>query len=86
MAWGIKRADEMGLESYIDATESGTALYEKYGYIKAPGVDFVADKHDPSPYLKQLQQELLPFTFWPMWRPAGGKLSAGSETQWEHAA
>ena len=35
MAWGINKADEMGLESYIDATEAGMPLYETCGYTKA---------------------------------------------------
>ena len=26
MAWGIRKADELGLESYIDATEAGVPL------------------------------------------------------------
>ena len=73
MDWGIKKAHEMGLESNIDATEAGVPLYETCGYIKASRVDFSASKDDPSPQWKQLQRELLPFAFWPMWRPARGK-------------
>ena len=76
----------MGLESYIDATDQGIPLYEKCGYFKASGVDFVAEKDDPSPQWKQLQRELLPFTFWPMWRPVGGKLSAGTKKPWVSVA
>ena len=84
MDWGIKKADELDLESYIDATEAGVPLYETSGYVKASRVDFSAYKDNPSPQWKQLQGELLPFAFWPMWRPAGGKFEYDTKKPWEH--
>lgn len=83
VAWGIDKADIMGLESYIDATEAGIPLYEKCGYVKASRVDFHASKDNPSPQWEQLQAELLPFAFWPMWRPVEGKFKAGNEEPWK---
>ena len=73
MEWGIAKADRMGMESYIDATAEGKPLYEAYGFVAANRLDFNLDKHDASPNRKELEQQLLPFSFWPMWRPAGGK-------------
>ncbi|KAH8891238.1 hypothetical protein GQ53DRAFT_806651 [Thozetella sp. PMI_491] len=30
--WGLARADEEGLEAYVEASEMGTPLYSKYGF------------------------------------------------------
>ena len=86
MAWGVNKADEMGLESYIDATEAGIPLYEMCGYVKASRVDFNASKDEPSPQWNKLQEELLPFAFWPMWRPVGGKFGHDTMEPWKHGA
>ena len=86
MAWGIDKADEMGLESYVDATDVGVPLYEAYGYVKATRVDFDASRNEPSPQWKELQAELLPFSFWPMWRPVGGKFERDTVEPWKHEA
>ena len=34
MDWGLKMADERGLEAWLDASEFGAPLYEKYGFRK----------------------------------------------------
>lgn len=33
MEWGVKKADEMGVESFIEASEMGTHLYRKFGFV-----------------------------------------------------
>ena len=85
MSWGIEKADEMGLESYIDATDQGIPLYEAHGYVKAAGVNFHAEQEKRSPRWHELRGELLPFTFWPMWRPAGGKIENDKGPPWDLA-
>lgn len=77
VAWGIQKADEQRLESYVDATDLGLALYEGCGFIKAERVDFKDPGHTSSDRQMALQKELLPFHFWPMWRPVGGKSRDG---------
>lgn len=32
MGWGVERADEEGVECYLDATPEGKHLYEKFGF------------------------------------------------------
>ena len=86
MAWGIKKADEMGLESYIDATEAGVPLYETCGYVKGSKVNFDASKDKVSQEWRELRGELLPFSFWPMWRPVGGKFEKDAIRPWEQVA
>jgi len=85
MAWGIKKADELGFESYIDATEAGIPLYEMCGYAKASRVDFDASKDEASQQWRELREELLPFSFWPMWRPVGG-IFKDTMRPWEQVA
>ena len=84
--WGLEKADRKGYETYIDATEDGTFLYEACGYVKIDEVEFSAPKANPSQRWKKLQDELLPFRWWPMWRPAGGHIEPGTTTRpWESA-
>lgn len=30
--WGVKRADELGIEAFVEATEEGKGLYAKWGF------------------------------------------------------
>ncbi|MCJ1392772.1 hypothetical protein MMC18_005643 [Xylographa bjoerkii] len=84
MDWGIAKVDEMGVESYIDATAEGKPLYEAYGFVAANELHFHLNKHEASPKRKELEQQLLPFSFWPMWRAVGGQSKNGdSKKPWE---
>ena len=82
--WGVAKADEMGVGSYFDATAEGKPLYEAYGFGAAKALDFSLDTYDASPTREKLEDQLLPFSWWPMWRPVGGK-SATTESKkpWE---
>jgi len=33
LQWGINRADEMGVEAFIQATVEGKELYENFGFV-----------------------------------------------------
>ena len=37
--WGINKAEEKGLQVYIEATEQGLGLYLRYGMIEVDRVD-----------------------------------------------
>lgn len=76
----------MGLETYIDATEAGIPLCEACGFVKASRVDFDAFKREPSQQWKDLREELLPFSFWPMWRPVRGMNGDYEVKPWEQRA
>lgn len=77
VGWGLERADEKRYETYIDSTEEGVPLYEACGFVKGGTLEFSAEKKDPSERWKELQGELLPFSWWPMWRPVGGHVEPG---------
>lgn len=68
MDWGIKKANEMGVEMWLDATIYGIQLYKNYGFVK---------NHEPNAEWKRLEEELTPMTMWPMWRPATGPYEEG---------
>ncbi len=76
----------MGLETYIDATEAGIPVYEASGFVRAPRVDFDASRDEPSQQWRDLREELLPFSFWPMWRPVGGIHDEHKVKPWEQVA
>ncbi|KAF9874036.1 GNAT family [Colletotrichum karsti] len=75
MDWGVERADRRGLDVYIEATEKGKPLYEKYGLetIEENHLD-VDEKDLPSPEDPELRREvvrqLTPFRWWSMVRRA----------------
>ena len=84
MNWGVARADELEVEAYIDATAEGKPLYEAYGFVAAKRLDFQLDKHSASPTRRSMEQQLLPFSFWPMWRPISGKsTTANPKKPWD---
>ncbi|EHK98920.1 hypothetical protein M7I_5210 [Glarea lozoyensis 74030] len=33
LEWGVKKADEEGLDIYLDGSKMGAALYEKFGWV-----------------------------------------------------
>ncbi|KAJ3951994.1 hypothetical protein N0V92_011578 [Colletotrichum tropicale] len=77
MDWGVGRADCMGLDIYVEASEGGKPLYEKYGF-KAIEESYyeVDEKRLPPPRDIELRKEavkqLSPFRRWSMLRKARG--------------
>ncbi|CAM1509636.1 Fc.00g033750.m01.CDS01 [Cosmosporella sp. VM-42] len=84
MAWGKKKADEMGVETWLDATEYGVPVYKKHGFIVVNVNRLKPTKTDPGEEWKKIDKELQPMTFWQMWRPAGGNYREGETLKpWE---
>ncbi|EKD18483.1 uncharacterized protein L3040_007494 [Drepanopeziza brunnea f. sp. 'multigermtubi'] len=61
--WGLKYADEKGLEAYIDASPEGKGLYEKCGWQVINTLDIDLSKWGGP---KEIS------TSYNMWRPLGG--------------
>lgn len=77
MDWGVERADCMGLDVYIEASEGGKPLYEKYGFEAIEeSYHEVDDRRLPPPMDVELRKEavgqLSPFRRWSMLRKAKG--------------
>lgn len=51
--WGLKQADDLGLPAYLESTQEGRGLYEKYGFMAVQPFSFDLKKHnhprDPVP-------------------------------------
>ncbi|KAI3327524.1 acyl-CoA N-acyltransferase [Xylariaceae sp. AK1471] len=74
MDWGIKTADEMNVDLFLDSTPYGRPLYEANGfeYIEENVNIPVADTDTPDDSWKEIEKKVGPFTFWLMRRPAKG--------------
>ena len=55
MDWGLERADRLGLETYVDATEEGKKLYDKYGFRVVNEHDFSTHRIDKSPTWREME-------------------------------
>lgn len=73
MEWGVQKAEEKSLESYIDATAIGRELYSKWGFVEGRQCEFTLANFPETPKRNELNDLLLPFVWWPMYRPIGGK-------------
>jgi GNAT superfamily N-acetyltransferase len=74
MEWGIKKADELGLPSYIEATDIGLRLYEASGFKVEGDIDLDATAENPSEEFTRLREKLrCPIHGWFMRRPKHGK-------------
>jgi GNAT superfamily N-acetyltransferase len=74
MEWGIKKADELGLPSYIEATDIGLRLYEASGFRVEGEIDLDATAENPSEEFTRLREKLgCPIHGWFMRRPKHGK-------------
>lgn len=45
MAWGCKKADELGIAAYLEGSPMGVGLYKKYGFDIVDEMNFDARKH-----------------------------------------
>ena len=69
MQWGLDRADELGLESYIEATKEGKPCYEAFGFKAIDKNEFRA-RESTDRERKEVEKHLLPFEWWSMYKPA----------------
>jgi len=81
MDWGLKKADELGFDFYLDSTPYGRLLYEANGFryieenVNIPVAEGTTDEK-----WKEMEEKVGPFTFWLMWRPVNG-IYKGRESQ-----
>ncbi|KAF4983788.1 hypothetical protein FZEAL_872 [Fusarium zealandicum] len=84
MEWGKQKADEMGVEMWLDSTEYGVPLYKKHGFTVVNVNPLKPTKAAPGEAWKKIDEELQPMTFWQMWRPVGGDYGEGETVKpWE---
>lgn len=90
MEWGTQKADAMGLECWLDATDVGRPLYDKHGFIYVMDHFLDADMDEEKMLeaereeLKILRELTLPIHITSMWRPVGGRYVEGMTVKpWE---
>lgn len=76
--WVLNRADEIGLEIWVDASPPGQPVYEKLRFIPYK-VDKVSPVMPPGYTAEQkaewekMEKDILPIESITMWRPKGGR-------------
>lgn len=72
LRWGIKKADEMGVEMWLDATSQGVPVYERYGFHVVHHNVVQPKKDNPGEVWKKTEKEIGLIELWQMLRPIGG--------------
>ena len=57
MDWGVKKADDLGVQSFIEATAIGKRLYEKYGFVLVSTDAVDTNIQDPSEDWKDMERQ-----------------------------
>ena len=80
---GVDRADELDLEAFVEATESGAHLYEKHGFVASDSFGLGTEREGTSEeWQRLLREQLIGYTF--LWRPKQGKWISGEmKFPWE---
>lgn len=92
MNWGLAKADELGLDCWLDASKYGYPLYQSVGFMTYGSNNIHVDM--PAYYTENQKAEwehykkiLLPLENAVMWRPTGGKFIIGKTvTPWWDAS
>lgn len=90
MDWGLAKADQLGLESWLDASAFGFPLYQSVGFlaygsnnVEVQMPDEYTQDQEARAEWEQCQKIMLPVEHAVMWRPAGGKFIIGKTvTPW----
>lgn len=88
MNWGLQKADSLGLEAWLDASDYGRPLYEKHGFQTIMHHNLSPQKpenmsEDEQAEWARCERELLPVSVTVMWRPPLGKAVSGGPRPWE---
>ena len=84
MQWGLQKADAMGLDSFVEATDLGYDMYKAAGFFSVNEFWVDAQTDRPTEEWENLKKQLgFPMHGYFCWRPPGGKHEAGSKYPWE---
>ncbi|KAJ4292057.1 hypothetical protein N0V90_009956 [Kalmusia sp. IMI 367209] len=72
MKIGTLRADDLGLECWMEASSMGKPLYENHGFRSLFKMQFDMEKNYASDVWRKCVHELTPTPVYPMWRPKDG--------------
>jgi hypothetical protein len=84
MNWGMAKADEMGVEMFLDATPVGRPLYDTNGFIVVEENVIAPQTDHPDNAWKVTEQKTGHSRWLLMWRPPGGNYEEGKTVKpWE---
>lgn len=85
ITWGIREADRLGLETFIEATDDGKPCYEALGFVYMGTHYWESAKRNPSKEWSRWSAYLgTPIHTYLMWRPVGGVFVEGETVvPWE---
>lgn len=79
--WGLKTADELGLETLIEAAPAGVPLYKTFGFVEVAHTMLDATTENPTDEWLEVYKKVRPAPFRVplLWRPKYGKFETGIE-------
>ncbi|TVY40860.1 hypothetical protein LOCC1_G005186 [Lachnellula occidentalis] len=77
MDWGMKKADQLGYDFFLESTFYGRPLYEANGFLYIEECIVHPETENPEDDWKKIDEKVGLWTFWLMWRPAGGQSKEG---------
>ncbi|KAI1809054.1 hypothetical protein GGS20DRAFT_573742 [Poronia punctata] len=84
MDWGMAKADEMGVEMFLDATPVGKPLYDVNGFVEVENNIILPRTENPDDAWKATEKKTGHSTWYLMWRPIGGNYEEGKTAKpWE---
>ena len=84
MDWGMAKADEMGVELFLDSTPAGRPLYDTNGFVVVEKNVIVPRTNNPDDAWKATEKKIGHSTWFLMWRPPGGNYGDGKTIKpWE---
>ena len=84
--WGIRKADEMRLEAYVEAGPIAKRVHESYGFVEVDSVSMNVETMNPLPRdkWKRHADDLTAMPTSIMWRPIGWNFEkVKTVTPWE---
>ncbi|KAK7752959.1 hypothetical protein SLS62_005118 [Diatrype stigma] len=84
MDWGMAKADDMGVELFLDSTPIGRPLYDANGFIEVEKNVIIPRTHDPDDAWRATEKKAGHSTWFLMWRPPVGNYEEGKTVKpWE---
>jgi GNAT superfamily N-acetyltransferase len=83
MQWGVDKADELGMECYLEASAMGQKLYERFAFGSLMRLSYDMNRADADDTWRRLEHELTPPPFTIMWRPPMGIWEKGLKMPWD---
>lgn len=89
MAYGVEKADELGLETWVDSSELARGLYQQYGFVFVSQQSIKPEEPDGLSETEkaewaQTRDVVEPVQTATLWRPKGGEYVEGFTVKpWE---